>query len=238
MPYTYNGITKSLTGWAEQLGYSDGGSLLYYRINKWGLERALETAPPEDRNVTFNGKTQTIPMWAKEIGMKPETLRRYIQKRGVEAAFNGPHRRTSEKHGKSKTQEYRIWNAMITRCYNKNHPQFADYGGRGIFVCDEWRHSFLTFIADVGPRPKQPNMTIDRLDNDGPYAPGNVAWRTRKENQNNRRCSTKITHNGVSKTVSQWADEFGVDWSSVYRRWQTYGTLEGYDPKLKEGSGS
>jgi len=93
-----------------------------------------------------------------------------------------------ESHGESEpeTLEYRTWSAMIGRCYNKNAPQFNHYGGRGIRVSDEWRESYLTFLAHVGRRPSDKH-SIDRINNDGNYEAGNVRWATAVEQNNNTR---------------------------------------------------
>ena len=68
-------------------------------------------------------------------------------------------------HGLSYTPEYRAWQQMIRRCHNPEHPAYANYGGRGIFVCDEWREDVTTFVADMGERPS-PAHELDRIDND------------------------------------------------------------------------
>lgn len=77
---------------------------------------------------------------------------------------------------------------MIARCENPNHPAYDYYGGRGITVCDEWRTSFDCFLADVGEKPS-PELTLERINNDGNYEPGNCKWATFGENQKNRRRS-------------------------------------------------
>jgi hypothetical protein len=106
----------------------------------------------------------------------------------------------SRKHGKTGTTEYRIWQSMKWRCLNPNYKPYPNYGGRGITVCDRWRDSFEAFLADVGPRPS-PKHTLDRIDNDGDYEPGNVAWRTRKEQNQNRRPQLRDTcANGQPRT--------------------------------------
>jgi hypothetical protein len=75
---------------------------------------------------------------------------------------------------------------MKTRCLNRNREDWPDYGGRGIKICERWLASFLDFFADVGPRPG-PEYSIDRINNDGNYEPGNVRWATIKQQANNRR---------------------------------------------------
>lgn len=84
-----------------------------------------------------------------------------------------------ERHGMAKSIENKIWSWMIGRCHNPRHEKFSYYGGRGITVCDEWRESFIAFFNHVGPRPSQQH-TLERINNDGNYEPGNVRWGTKK----------------------------------------------------------
>lgn len=93
-------------------------------------------------------------------------------------------------HGMTKTPIYKVWRGMINRCHNPNQPHYERYGGRGIYVCDEWRNSFAQFYADMGDRPQGPTgvrYTIDRKDNDGPYAAWNCRWATYREKTINKR---------------------------------------------------
>lgn len=83
---------------------------------------------------------------------------------------------------------YATWCSMIARCENTSQRRYSDYGGRGITVCERWRDSFPTFLADMGERPAL-GMSIDRIDNDGHYEPGNVRWATAVEQNRNKRNS-------------------------------------------------
>lgn len=90
------------------------------------------------------------------------------------------------KHGAYRTTEYQIWCSMIKRCRNPRNAAYRLYGGRGIKVCERWR-KFENFFADIGSRPK--GLTLDRIDNDGNYEPGNCRWATRSEQSLNSRPS-------------------------------------------------
>jgi hypothetical protein len=89
-------------------------------------------------------------------------------------------------HGKTNTRVYGIWQAMKNRCYNKNQPHYERYGGRGIRVCREWRDSFEAFYAAMGDPPSL-RHSIDRIDNNGSYKPGNCKWSTPAEQNDNQR---------------------------------------------------
>jgi hypothetical protein len=89
---------------------------------------------------------------------------------------------------------YQTWKSMIRRCYNSRHTAFRRYGGRGITVCDRWRNDFWAFAADMGERPS--NRSLDRIDNDGNYEPGNCRWATRSEQRLNARLPRRDVHTG------------------------------------------
>ena len=112
-------------------------------------------------------------------------------------------------HGLSHSAEYRIWKEMKRRCSNETRPEWHNYGGRGIRVCRWWRKSFTNFIADMGSRPT-PKHSLDRIDNDGPYAPWNCRWATRKEQMRNFRRNHVVTVDGCSKSIVEWSETTGI----------------------------
>jgi hypothetical protein len=105
---------------------------------------------------------------------------------------------------------------MKDRCNNPNRRDFHRYGGRGIYVCKEWNASFEAFVNDMGNAPKA--MTIDRIDVNKGYEKSNCRWATLAEQAENQRKCIKYTVNGVTKTVSGWAREWGLWWAQAKRK--------------------
>jgi len=117
--------------------------------------------------------------------------------------------------------EHSIWHGMWERCLDSRGRAWKSYGGRGITVCERWR-DFFAFIEDVGRRPSF-DYTLDRIDNNGNYEPGNVRWATLEEQSNNKRTNRRIAIDGQTKTLIQWCRQYGVNREVVKDRFAEYG---------------
>lgn len=112
--------------------------------------------------------------------------------------------------------EYRAWNNIKSRCLLPHNPGFRNYGGRGITICSRWL-TFENFLADMGRRPS-PQHSIDRIDNDGNYEPGNCRWATRKEQAQNRRTTRLVTIGGERRSISDWEASSDVSAHQIGQR--------------------
>ncbi len=132
-------------------------------------------------------------------------------------------------HGLSQAIEGRTWNAIMSRCFNKKCKSYELYGARGITVCPFLRCSPQNFISLVGKRPSRQH-SIDRIDNAGNYSCGkcpicrtngwsmNLRWATRKQQCNNKSDNRLVTIGCRTQTVTQWADQYGVDRHAIFAR--------------------
>lgn len=123
---------------------------------------------------------------------------------------------------KSEYEEYRgriyhIWTRMKERCYNPQDKSYSNYGGRGVVICDEWLFfdDFYWWAVNNG---YEPNLSIDRIDVNDIYKPSNCRWVSRKVQSNNKRNNHLITYNGRTMTLSQWAEELGMNPATLRNR--------------------
>jgi hypothetical protein len=121
--------------------------------------------------------------------------------------------------GKKPSREYSIWVDMRRRCCDPSRDSYESYGARGISVCDRWlgKGGFINFLADMGLRPS-PRHQIDRINNDGPYAPWNCHWVLPVPQANNRRGNRLVTIDGRTQTASQWEREADLPRGTVKAR--------------------
>lgn len=125
-------------------------------------------------------------------------------------------------HGLTKTATYRAWSQAKTRCSNPRDRNYADYGGRGISMCSRWANSFEAFLADVGESPGKA-YSIDRINNNGNYEPGNVRWATDLQQAQNKRGVRAVEINGEIACVAEWCRHLGIPrarvWSRLHKGW-------------------
>lgn len=125
--------------------------------------------------------------------------------------------RSVRTHGMADTPTYQIWANMKDRCANPNNASFERwYGGAGISVCERWATSFENFLVDMGKRPS--GMSLDRIDGTKGYEPGNCRWATDEEQHNNKKSNRKVTYNGVTQGIAQWARATGIGENTLYLR--------------------
>ncbi len=150
--------------------------------------------------------------------------------------MEGARSATTTHHG-SRTREYKIWAGMKKRCCNPAEPRYADYGARGIAVCERWMNDFPAFIEDMGPAPST-RHSLDRYpDRNGPYSKENCRWATAKQQARNMRNNIFLTYQGVTKLLVEWAEEYGLIYLTLFKRikrgWPMHEALSPPDPHRK-----
>lgn len=127
-------------------------------------------------------------------------------------------------HGMTGTAEHYIWLGLLQRCLCSSYRDYHRYGGRGITVCKRWQVSFVAFLDDMGTRPS-PELTLGRIDNDGPYSPENCRWETPAEQARNRVDNRWLTFRGRTMCIMDWALEMEMKphllYGRIRRGWST-----------------
>ena len=148
-------------------------------------------------------------------GLEKEILGASLRQ-GLTTSCGCSHKEKITKHGFEGTRTYKTWISMKTRCLNKNADCYAEYGGRGIAICDRWVNSFENFIEDMGERPV--NSSIERIDVNGNYEPSNCRWATVREQQENRRNSVFVVINGKKHTPREYSEMVGLTISGANKK--------------------
>lgn len=140
---------------------------------------------------------------------------------GCRQCWKSPLNNLSHGHTVGKqSPTYIAWLAMRQRCNYPGHKNYADYGGRGIRVCDRWLgpDGFATFLADMGEKPGR-GYTLDRFpDPNGDYRPGNVRWATQRQQCRNKRNNVRLTFRGETRCMIEWAEHLGISISTISDR--------------------
>ena len=183
------------------------------------LQRRFQHEPTQALAAEIGCTESDIKVQVRKLGLRKTAA--YMAQMRARFYQNGKVARAAieHKHGcaarEGKNPTYSCWSAMMQRCLNTQRRNYSNYGGRGITVCAEWR-DFRNFLRDMGERPD--GKTLDRIDNDGPYAPWNCRWLSFKDQQNNKRTNRLLTAFGRTQTLTQWAEEVGITPSGLSNR--------------------
>lgn len=180
-----------------------------HRGTFWLCQCACGTIRAVFRNGLISGKSQSCGCLHSEI---------MSRRKGI----NHPMYRHGQTCNGERSKEWRAWNAMIRRCRYPSMDNYNRYGGRGITVCQLWQDSFEAFFEEVGIAPSEQH-SIDRIDNDGNYEPGNVRWATNSEQIKNSSKARWITFDGQTKTIGDWAEMTGINRQAIQMRIDYYG---------------
>lgn len=157
---------------------------------------------------------------ARQLGCNSKQVRRWLGELGVVLPVRVFRRHGDipaytrvalTPHGRRVTcRLYAVWDKMKKRCHRPGDVDFYHYGARGISVCDEWRNDYAAFRSWAIANGYRKGLTLDRIDGDGHYTPANCRWATREEQTYNTRSVYRLTLNGVTKLLPEWARELGL----------------------------
>lgn len=129
-------------------------------------------------------------------------------------------REVHTKHGVCGTKTYYHWGCIVQRCTNPKNPNYKNYGGRGIKICDEWRNNVQAFYDYISSLPHfgEEGYSLDRIDNNGNYEPNNLRWADRKTQDRNKRTNHTVEFKGVTMTVAEAAEKSGINKNTLLKR--------------------
>lgn len=201
------------------LGYVPGNM-------RWATSREQSLNKTTTRRLTHDGVTKPLVEWAAECNLTVTGLRARLDDQGwsVERALTTPMARGRVRPSlvREFKKEYSGLRSAMDRCHNTRNPDYATYGGAGVVVAETWRErraGFQRFLDHIGPIPptiRRPSL--DRIDNNKGYEPGNVRWVDRSDQSSNRRSNIRITIDGRTQNLIEWTREFGIDYETIRAR--------------------
>lgn len=186
---------------------------------RWATRAQQARNTRKTHHITLDGVTKPFKDWAAHFGLRDSLVHTRINKLGwpIEKAFKTPVAKVDQ--ASARYPEQAALNEAIQRCHNPRNPAYPNYGGRGIFVAPAWRGrgGLKAFVASVGKHPGI-GYSLERIDVNGNYVPGNCRWATRQEQVNNRRVTKKLTYEGTTRTYAEWARIIGINEHAI--RWR------------------
>lgn len=211
------GNTKSIVAYSLKAGTTKSCGCAWLNNEditgeRFGRLVALRRAPSKRLN------RATKPMWLFrcDCGQEKVVALGEVRRGSTRSCgcFRAEFQRRPRTHGQTRTITYKSWKSINDRIFNSKHAHYYLYGGRGI----ELRYAnYEAFIADVGQRPSKA-YSIERIDNNGHYEPGNCRWATRYEQGSNMRTNRLLTHAGRTQTLAAWTRELGVAKNTLHKR--------------------
>lgn len=182
-----------------------------HKVGRWTVISRADNTP--------NGQSQWL---CRCTCGNEKVLKSIVIRRGLSQSCGCFKRETMlarfTKHGHATngiSPTYHSWASMIARCTNPNNKAFPDYGGRGISVCERWK-TFQNFLEDMGEKPT--GLSLDRINNDGNYEPGNCRWASDRTQARNRRSNRFLTFNGKTQSIRDWAQEMKLGYQNLTSR--------------------
>lgn len=236
--YKYNGETDSLKQLIRKYANASEKVVRKRLSEGWSIEKAFETPSHKKNNDDLTGKRFGMLLVIGKDKVRDKTgcikylcrcdcgnvvsVRSSSLNNGNTSGcgcrlYDTGEKQRTYKHGMSRDRLYTIWADMKDRCNNPKSGRYEYYGGRGITVCDEWCASdgFISFRDWALSNNYSDKLTIDRIDNNKGYSPDNCRWATVKEQALNTSRNHRITFNGKTLTISEWAEEFGFNRNSL-----------------------
>lgn len=152
-----------------------------------------------------------------DCGSDPRFVQVGVLRNGTSQSCGCLHREIVTRHGHWNSPLRNTWGGMKARCYDQKNRAYRRYGARGITICPQWKDDFLQFFNDMSPT-YSPGLTLDRIDNNGPYSPENCRWATRYEQNRNYSRNVMIAHDGKTMCAMDWANLLGINYGTLWDR--------------------
>lgn len=189
---------------------------------RWATDGEQARNKQSSRYLECEGERKTLSDWSRQYGISKALILARLKLGWSECeAVKRPVREHGKRGMSERLRTWHVWNNMVKRCTNSEHPAFKQWGGRGIRVCDRWLASFEAFVADMGYAPL--GRSLERVDVDGHYEPGNCTWVTPSEQARNTTRNVLISSGGRQQILADWAAETGLPAQVIFRRIYQYG---------------